>query len=172
MFGKKHMLFKLILLGSVIASCENEDCVSVSNNALLVEFYSRDSTVIREIAFEYITAASTDTVFYAHGEESSSYALPLNPAADATMFYMQAIDTVLYDTISADPLQIDTVVVLRDRVDTLAVQYNRTQRVITPECGVEISYGNIEVEQNTFSGGEVVSPSLSRFNDVNIKIYY
>ncbi len=161
-----------VVLGYFAGACETEDCVSIANNDLLISFYDSDSTKLREVFFDYVVAEDNDSLLYSREKPSSSYAFPLNPAADETIFLMQVIDSVRLDTISLDPVDIDTVYVLREQIDTIWVEYIRKQRIITEECGVEISYGSLELKVNSFPGHEVVNNSLSRFNDVNIKIFF
>lgn len=162
----------MIVFGWLAGACENEDCVSIANNDLLISFYDSDSTTLKEVFFDYVLAEGNDSLFYSRSTPSSTYAFPLNPADDETIFVMQVIDSVRMDTISLDPIDIDTVYVLRDQVDTIWVDYIRKQRIITEECGVEISYVNLELSENSFPGYEVVNNSLSRFNNVNIKIFF
>ena len=165
-------LFLLILILGV-ASCETENCVSLANNDLLVSFYEPDSTTLKNVMFDYVRAAGNDSLFYDSNTVSSKYRFPVNPAADETLFIMQVIDTVTYDTISYDPVVVEPRYHLRDRVDSLWVEYQRSQRVITVECGVEIYYSHLSIKKCTFNGYEFEDDktSLSRMNDVNIKIY-
>jgi hypothetical protein len=162
----------MVALGCFTWACETEDCVSVANNDLLITFYESDSSTLKDVFFDYVTAEGSDSIFFSRSNPTSSYAFPVNPAADETVFYIQIIDSVRIDTIALDPIEIDTVYVLRDQIDTLGVEYVRRQRIITQDCGVEISYANIAVRNNSFSGDEVVNASLSRFNNVNIKVFY
>ena len=169
---KRFLQVLLIAMGWVTWACETEDCVSIANNDLLITFYGSDSVTLKEVFFDYVTAEGSDSIFYSRSKPASSYSFPVNPAADETLFYLQIIDSVRIDTITLDPLDLDTVYVLRDQVDTLGIEYFRKQPIITEDCGVEISYLNIAVESNSFTGDEVVNASLSRLNNVNIKIFY
>lgn len=154
-------------------SCEMENCVSVAENDLLISFYEQDSTTLKNVMFEYVKAAGSDSVFYDHNTSRSDFKFPLNPADDQTLFIMQVVDTVTYDTISYDPLVIETNFHLRNRVDSLWIEYRRSQRIITEACGVEINYTHLSIEKITFQSYEFEDEktSLSRLNNVNIKIY-
>jgi hypothetical protein len=154
-------------------SCETENCVSVAENDLLVSFYEQDSTTLKNVMFEYVKAAGSDTIFYDHNTGRSDFRFPLNPADDQTLFIMQIIDSVSYDTISREPVVIDTTYYLRDGIDSLWIDYQRSQRIITEACGVEINYTHLSVEKSTFQSYEFEDEKtfLSRLNNVNIKIY-
>ncbi len=155
------------------SACETENCVSLANNDLLVNFYEQDSVTLKNMMFEYVRAAGNDSVFYDHNTVQAKYRFPVNPADDQTLFIMQVIDSVTYDTISYDPLEVETHYHLRNGADSLWVEYDRHERIITVECGVEINYTKLSIKKCTFSKYELEGDetSLSRLNDVNIKIY-
>ena len=155
-----------------VSSCQTEDCVSLSNNDLLVSFYESDSTELKEVAFNFVKALKNDSIFYTSEDKGSDYKLPLNPAEDITTFIFQAIDSVTYDTLQLDPILIDTIIHQREKFDTLELSYLRTQRIITVDCGVEISYTIDTININTFSGYTIENKQLSRINTVNVKVYY
>jgi hypothetical protein len=162
----------LALLVAIIVSCKTEDCVSVANNDFLIEFYETDSTELKEVTFTYIRALDNDSIFYDMDDSDNFYALPVNPAADITTFIFQVLDSVKYDTIQLDPVVIDTILYLKETPDTIEVDYKRTQRIITVDCGAEISYNIDTLNINTFSGYTIENKDLSRFNDVNVKVFF
>lgn len=170
-FLSSGLLLFVLLPG--MYSCETENCISVANNDLLVSFYEQDSSTVKDMIFGYVTADGTDSVFYDYGTKQASFSFPVNPADDQTLFVMQVVDTITYDTITYDPLVIEATYHLRDEIDSLWVEYRRTQRIITEDCGVEIYYSNLTVKKCTFPGYEFENEMtfLSRLNDVNIKIY-
>ncbi len=161
----------MLIMG--MSACETETCVSLANNNLLVSFYKGDSITSKNIMFEYVKAVGNDSIFYDHETLQPGYQFPVNPAADETLFIMQVIDTVTFDTISYDPVVLEPRYHLRDRIDSLWVEYKRSERIITIDCGVEINYTNLMIKKCTFQGYEFEgdNTSLSRLNDVNIKIY-
>jgi hypothetical protein len=54
----------------------------------------------------------------------------------------------------------------------LSVSYRRGTRIISEDCGVEIVYIRLKVDSTTFSGINVVREQLSRFNSVNIEVFF
>lgn len=152
-------------------ACETETCISEANNDMQVRFLKTDSTTQRQVRFRYLLATGNDSVFYADDTDRTVVSFPLNPEQDGTEFTLQLLDTVFIDTLSLDPIVTDTVRLYRPP-DTLAVRYARRQRIITEECGVEISYGGLSIEKSSFPGYLIVNQQVSRFNEFNLEVYY
>lgn len=176
----KFIFWVLVILGlNLFLTCQNENCVSISNNDLLVSFINVDTLATGEIIFDEIdtlfysvTAEGNDSVFYDKNTIQSTFPLPVNPALGMTTFQLEMIDSIRYDTLSMDPIQIDTIYYVNPIPHTIAVSYDRTQRIITEDCGVEIFYTNIKVEEISFPTTNLAEDKLSRFNEVNIEIFY
>lgn len=152
-------------------ACETENCVSVANNDMQVRFYESDSTTSRRVRFRYLQAIGNDSVFYTIDTVALTYSFPLDPERDRTDFALQILDTAYFDTLSYDPLELELVTEYRPP-DTLSVEYQRLMRIITEECGVEISYQKLRVVRATFPAYKVISEQLSRFDAVNLEVYY
>ena len=181
----KTFYFKImtgLMLSAVVFlsdACKNEDCVSVFNNDLLVSFITTDTLEDgkveihpKDTVFYSIVAEGNDTVFYDKNDTRSIFALPVNPAGEATKFIFQVIDSIRYDTLSLDPLEIDTLYFLNPDPHILSVSYVRRERIITEDCGVEIGYFDIEITGTTFPDATVVADRLDRFNEANIEILF
>jgi len=177
----KHLLgfFTFIIYLIFLSSCKNEDCISGANNYLLVDFLSVDTLETGQLEFKpkdtlfySVMAVGNDSVFYSKAKKVSSMQLPVNPAASQTSFQFIMIDSVRYDTLSLDPTVIDTLYFLHDKPQEISVSYDRKYRVITESCGIEISYHNLSVDTITFSPSTLIKNNLSRFNEVNIEIYF
>jgi hypothetical protein len=54
----------------------------------------------------------------------------------------------------------------------LSVSYRRGTRLLSEDCGVEIVYVRLSVDESTFPGFNVVRDQLSRFNAVNIEVLF
>ena len=167
------------LSGSIFFSCANEDCVSVFNNYLLVGFIEADTLESGLIEFHEadtlfysITAIGNDTIFYDSTDVASTFVLPVNPAEDITTFILQMIDSIRYDTLSFDPIEIDTIYYVNPIPQTITVSYDRKQRIISEDCGVGIAYTNLEIEEITFPSTNLAEDKLSRFNEVNIEVLF
>ncbi len=178
-----HIRFTLLPIALagyfLLGSCKTEDCVSVFNNDLLVGFVEADTLEDGKVEFNpkdtvfyTIRAEGNDSVFYNKKDRRATFALPVNPAGDRTKFIFQAIDSIRYDTLSLDPIEIDTLYFINPSPHILSVRYVRKERIITEDCGVEIGYFNIEIENSTFPMTTLVNDRLERFNEVNIEILF
>ena len=183
--AKKRSLYKfifwtiVIVSGNLFFSCQNENCVSVFNNYLLVGFINADTLETGEIEFHEndtifysVTAIGNDSVFYDKNDIVSTLTLPVNPALGLTTFKLEMIDSIRYDTLSFDPIVIDTTYYINPTPHTITVSYDRRQRIISEECGVEIAYTNLKVEEISFPTSNLTEDKFSRFNEVNIEVFF
>jgi len=181
--GRKSIRFivwlVVIFSGSIFFSCANEDCVSVFNNDLLVGFIKADTLASGQIEFHEadtlfysITAIGNDTIFYDSTNIASTFVLPVNPADDLTTFRFEVIDSIRYDTLTFDPIEIETIYYVNPIPHTITVSYDRKHRIISEDCGTEIAYINLNIEEISFSTTNLAEDKLSRFNEVNIEVFF
>jgi hypothetical protein len=179
---KSYRLFfwSIILLNAgLLFSCKNEDCISVFNNELLIDFLQADTLASGKIEFHAvdtvfytIMAVGNDSVFYDSTDVVSSLILPVNPSESSTSFRLQVIDSIRNDTISFDPIIIEKRYYLNPTPHIISISYERRQRIISEDCGTEIAYTNLKIEETTFPSTNLVDNKLSRFNEVNIEILF
>lgn len=176
----KFIFFTIaIIYGSIFSSCQNENCVSVFNNYLLVGFVDIDTLVSGKVEFHpkdtmfySVTAIGSDSVFYDKNTTLSTFRFPVNPAADITTFKLEMIDSIRYDTLSLDPINIDTIYYVNPNPHTISVSYERKLRIISEDCGTEIAYINLNIEEITFDTTSLEEDKLSRFNEANIEVFF
>ena len=158
---------------SLFFSCANEDCVSIFNNHLLVSFIDADTTESGDIEFNEIDtlfysvkAEGNDSVLYTADTTMSILTLPVNPAASFTAFELVMLDSITYEN--------DTIPIyhINPNPHYIAVSYTRSERIITEDCGVEIAYTRLRVEETTFTDTVIVDNKLSRLNESNIEVYF
>jgi len=148
-----------------------------------VGFYNADtledgSVTIEEqdTAFFAVIAAGNDSTFYKPDTIISVLTLPVDPASNETLFEIYTIQSVLRDTVSFNPLVVEVTYTPNPQPHVLDVSYRRFTQVITEDCGVEIGYVGLRVDETTFQSYNVDSESLSRFNEenerVNIEIFF
>jgi len=169
----------LLVIGSILYSCKNEDCVSIYNNYLLIDFIKADTLDSGTIEFNpidtvfyTITAVGSDSVFYDSTDVVKSLILPVNPSSGYTSFRLQMIDSIRTDTISFDPIMTVKRYYVNPTPHVISVSYNRKEKIISEDCGVEISYTNLNIDETTFPVTHMVDNKLSRFNEVNIEILF
>ena len=158
-------------VGSIFFSCANEDCVSIANNYYLVGFFESELNNQGEYPkidtlFYSVTADGNDVVFYDPDTSVSVLSLPVNPSADRTSF-----ELIMLDSISKDSLN-NPVYHINPNPHYITVNYKRSQRIISEECGVEINYSKIKIEEITFEDTLLVSDRLSRLNEANVKVFF
>lgn len=179
----KFIFWAIIIFGgNIFFSCQDENCISVFNNDLILGF--KDTTAVGssnmdfyvDTVFNSITAVGGDTVLYDRTDVASIFPLPVNPSADMTTFILEMIDSIRYDTLSLDPINIDTIYFVNPIPHTITVSYDRTKRIITEECGVEIAYKNLKIEEISFPSYNLVNDKLSRLNEfkdeINIEVLF
>lgn len=175
--GKRIKSYKLIfwsfalLGGSLFFSCANEDCISIANNYYLVGFFDSEPNSSGEnpaidTMFYSVKADGNDVVFYTPDTTVSVLSLPVNPAADNTSFELTMLDSITYDELN------NPIYHINPNPHQITVSYRRNERIITEDCGVEISYTNLDVEEITFQDTVVINNKLSRLNEVNIEVFF
>lgn len=171
----KCIFWSLALLnGSLLFSCANEDCISIFNNHLLVGFVNADTLETGEIVFNEIdtvfysvTAAGNDSIFYeADTLIRSILTLPVDPASELTSFRLDMLDSITYDSLNNPTYYVNP------NPHFITVSYDLRQRIISEDCGVEIGYTNLLVEDITFPTHILVENKLSRLNEVNIEVFF
>lgn len=163
----------LFLSSSVFFSCANEDCISVFNNHVLLGFVKVDTLESGEIKyseldtiFYSVKALDNDSVFYEADTTMSIVTLPVNPSSDLTSFELVMLDSISYDSLN------NPTYFLNPNPHRVSVSYRRSQRIISENCGVEIAYTNLNVEEITFKDTALIDNKLSRLNEVNLEVYF
>jgi hypothetical protein len=163
-----------IFIGQLFFSCANEDCVSIFNNNLLVGFIDADTLETGDIVFSdadtifySIKAEGNDSIYYDPDSPSSSLiTLPVDPAGLNTKFELTMLDSISYDSLNNPTYHVNP------NPHIISVSYTRGQRIITEDCGVEIGYSGLKIEEISFNTTMMVDDKLSRLNEVNIEIFF
>ena len=177
---KKRRTYQLIfwifgiLIGQLFFSCAKEDCVSIFNNHLLVGFINADTLETGEIIFSdadtifySVKAVGNDTILYDPDSPATALiTLPVNPAANLTTFELTMLDSISYDTLNNPTYYVNPI------PHIISVSYTTGQRIITEDCGVEIGYSGLNIDDITFNTTLLVDDKLSRLNSVNIEVFF
>ncbi len=139
----------LLLLIGLLSSCfDDGDCESTKTDLLLIDFKSFDTKSDSTVTVQSIVLANSDSLF--HNETSiSSATLPLDPNVDTLRISFNYPDTTLQ----------------------ILLSYTTTPRLITPDCGVELGFGNIAIDEHGFDSVAVKSSTLDEQITSNIVIY-
>lgn len=150
-FIKSHFPLISLLLFLAMSACEDEvSCVSDSTNIMGIRFYKIDTVSTQNADTVRILSLRTQEgkVLYAD-TLVTNLTLPLNPSADQVSFVLEQDSTT----------------------DTLQLLYQREQRLISPECGVEQRFFNLSTGKQTFDSVRVREDELEKFNAPHITIY-
>lgn len=158
-------LLPVLLAGGMLACEAEESCVSQTTNRLTTGFFMLNEVgeaVAGAYNFEEVRALGSDSIYYqlelgaVEGGAPENVSgleglkLSLNPAADTTVFVFG------YGSLS----------------DTLAIRYQRTFRMISPDCGLEIRYSDLEAFRHTFDSVQVNNRELQEIaTGVDVAIY-
>jgi len=143
----------VILVLILISGCvDDELCIGTGTNIVKLKIFDfSDPTTPLSVTFIGIEVIGDPESF-------PSY-------ADSTL---SAIDLTL------DPNNENTTFILltASRVDTLDLQYLIRPKLISPACGPEFTFNQLEVIEYTFDSLYLQEPSIEREVETNIRIYY
>ncbi|MFP4341493.1 MAG: DUF6452 family protein [Cyclobacteriaceae bacterium] len=144
-----------MLLG--LSACLNEDvsCVSESFDTVRVRFLKLDPSSPRQDTLAIASVFTDEGDLLLSNVLALGLALPLNPTANSVTFVVEWAE----DTLS------------EFERDTLTFTYNREQRLISPECGVEQSYDELAISSNSFDSVDVPDSEVNLFDPTNVRIY-
>lgn len=165
----------------LLSACDIEDCASLSTSTLKFRFYRSGTDNEYVLKILNAGATGTDSLFF-ENDSISGGVMAINPADTTTHFTFQLIRNEL-DTLFEDPPE-NTVIdrIFGRPIDTVTRQfqatYTRSQRIISPECGVEQSFNNLKIISHDFDSvvihkvNGVEQNKLDRFTELNVKIYF
>ena len=153
-----RVLPKLSLLAVLMgfAACApDEICFTENSTEVRIDFkrvfYAGTDSAFTEndtLIFLQVSALETDSVFI-EADTLSRVVLPLNTGKNETTF--------VFDTDQS--------------THTLGLQYQRTQRLISADCGAEQIIDQLEAVQSTFDSVTIVLPQLTEPPTTNVEIY-
>jgi hypothetical protein len=144
----------------VLSACEVEDCRSTHSNDLNLSFFEEDSSRTKNVRLTWLETVGNPEIF--QGDSSLGILrLQVNPAAHETIFNMRYLDSV----------RVGNRRELQEISRYLKVTYDRRQRIITAECGVEQAFVNVEIDSTNFIAYRQVTRSLDIFNPYQIEIF-
>lgn len=146
-----YSLLFAILFGAVACS-EGADCYSENTSIITIDFfklnytnpdtsfYERDTLVVNRV----YAIGNEDSLIVENDTIFGTLVLPVNPSSDTTAY--------------------------RIGRQALTVKYNIHQRIMSPDCGVEQIFSNLDTLTNSFDSLVIKSRNLDK-NEVNFQIY-
>lgn len=155
LFVKGHYYlycFIFILLVGATACSEGSDCYSENTSTISLSFfkrntlnpdtsfYERDTLVVSRV----YTVDNPDSLIMANDTIFGTLTLPVNPQNNTTAY--------------------------RIGRHNLTVRYDIQQRIMSPDCGVEQIFSNLDTVTYSFDSLVIKSRTLDR-NEINFEIY-
>ncbi|MCK6617040.1 MAG: DUF6452 family protein [Cyclobacteriaceae bacterium] len=140
----------------VASSCLDEaDCIRNADTALVIQFKRLLDGKNDTLIFYRVEATGTDSIFYGQSPDvldtlrGTPMILSVNPNTPVTSFsfYLPVLEY------------------------SLSVEYDRSARFISEDCGSEVSLNNLRISFTDFDSVRVINPILSTARTVNIEIY-
>ena len=153
----RHTLLWLPLISLTLSTCLNENvsCVTTAYDTVRVDFFKLDRERPRTDTLYLESVIAANGVFLDIQDTAlSRISLPLNPSGDEVTFFVNWRED------SSAELQ----------VDTLVLAYDREQRLISPECGVEQRFVNLTSTSDAFDSLNVVDEEVTLFSNP-VRVY-
>jgi len=151
-----HSLLWLLLIPLMLCACQDENvsCFTDTYDTVRVNFLKLDRERPRRDTLYFESVSASNGVFLDIQDTAlSRISLPLNPSGNEVAFYINWRED------SAAELQ----------TDTLVLVYEREQRLVSPECGVEQRFVNLRKAGEAFDSVNVVEQEVKLFSSpVNV----
>jgi len=138
--------FLVGLITVILSSCLSEpDCLVTASNEVKIVFKKKDTDTLKYVKYPVIMLSGTDAVFAA--DSVTGIKLYVNPATQETTFKFQTETGT---------------------VDTLTLQYDVKNILISPACGAYRYYSGVRVvSYSHFDTVRVTNPTLS--NNIQVQ---
>lgn len=153
----RHTLLWLPLISLTLSACLDEDvsCVTTAYDTVRVNFFKLDRERPRTDTLYFESVIASNGVFLDIQDTAlSRISLPLNPSGNEVIFFVNWRED------SEAELQ----------TDTLVLTYDREQRLVSPECGVEQRFVNLSSTGNAFDSLNVEEEEVTLFSNP-VRVY-
>lgn len=140
-----------MLLASLLTGCfDDGDCTTTTTDLLLIDFRKYESNEVDTVEIKGITIEGIDSIFHVN-DTTTSITLPLDPNVTSLTVNF-SFELVAHE---------------------LILDYEAVPKLISPECGVEVTFTNIIADEtkNDFDSVAVRSSTLDEEITTNIVIY-
>ena len=138
-----------------LIGCNDPDCIRLASTTMRIGFYDITTGDASAIRVNLLQIVGSDSILVQDVAAAKSVLLPLNPS-DTSI-------TAVFDT--------------EFGIDTLILSYTTVTRLISEECGAEISIGNLRKVRNDFDSirfeNRSLQVTLGEANTIteNVKIF-
>ena len=144
------LTFYFLICLYVLAACDTTDCITFNTRFVIVDFLDSATGDSKSRQFDLISAQESQVIFYSD-TSLNTYYLPVNTELEQTVFLFLNPDQT---------------------IDTLEVSYDKTETLISKDCGYDLEFKNLGIIQTTFDSAVSLENELSRLNEENIKIFF
>jgi hypothetical protein len=144
------LTFYFLICLYVLAACDTTDCITFNTRFVIVDFLDSATGDSKSRQFDLISAQESQVIFYSD-TSLSTYYLPVNTELEQSIFLFLNPDQT---------------------IDTLEVSYDKTETLISKDCGYDFEFKNLGIIQTTFDSAVSLENELSRLNEENIKIFF
>jgi hypothetical protein len=158
-------------------ACEKDDiCIDGDTPLLVIRFYDvNNPTVLKKASkFRIVGIGQNTTVTTVSDRtDTDSIAIPLKVSENATGFYFINNSSNVETTDSEG----ETITVEGGNLDTLYLNYNRTDKFVSRACGYIANYddlsSNLEIgTDNWIKDIEIVTPLIENSTAAHVKIFH
>ena len=150
----------ILLIAGIFACDVDSNCGSVNVDYITFRTVTLNANLEEQdmaVIFDSIVSPQTDSIFFSQ-DTLNTFQLPLSPVENKTDFF-------LYYSVEDDG---DIV----SYGDTIRFAYEKTNRVDSPECGVDFEFIGMDTAFQTFDSLVIVNDTLKRtINAPNIKLF-
>ena len=146
-------IFNIFLLAiggllTLVACGDEATCVDRETSLVKIDFVDEDG-LAKDIIINSISASGENDGFPEFADDTlSRLVLPLNPAARSVTFVLQQ----------------------PTRIDTIGLSYNVVAQLISPECGLDAAFSELDTTRITFSRATILSSIINEQIPTNIEI--
>lgn len=142
----------LLLIAGIFACDVDSNCGSVNVEYITFSTVTLDANLEERnasVVFDSIISPQTDSIFF-YQDTLSAFQLPLSPVENQTDFFFY----------------------YGPHADTIRFTYEKSNRVDSPECGIDFAYIGMDTAFQTFDSLVIVNDTLKRtINAPNIKLF-
>ena len=142
--------FFILLSGLlVLSSCGDEPtCVDRDTSLVKIDFVGEDG-LTKDIIINSLSAIGENDGFPEYLDDTlSTLVLPLNPGARSTTFIINQPTSI----------------------DTIGLSYDVVAQLISPECGLDAAFSNLDTTRITFPAAVIISRVINEQIATNIEI--
>lgn len=143
-------IFLLAFSGLLLftACGDQATCVDRDTSLVKIKFIGEDG-LAKDIIINSLDAIGDHNGFPEYNDDTlSTLVLPLNPASRTTTFILNRPDTT----------------------DTIGFSYDVVAQLISPECGLDAAFSNLDTTQVTFANTVIVSKIINEQISTNLEI--